>query len=197
VTKRIALLGLILLLGVVLAWVVLVWEPESSGPGSGALEIASAPQGGDFVLFSSAGAVDLKQMRGKVVVLFFGYTMCPDVCPTSLSLLSAALNGLAEDFVSVDPTRDSQQRLQEYTAYFHPNILGVTGTAEQVAVVAGLYGAAFRAGEQNSKMGYLVDHSADLYVVDQQGRLYRTLRHGTPPREVLAVLKELLGKPQI
>ncbi|MCP4129331.1 MAG: SCO family protein, partial [Gammaproteobacteria bacterium] len=121
--KRGALIGLILLLAAASVWLGIYWQPE----GTVSSEIAPAPQGGDFVLASAAGPVELAAMRGKVVVLFFGYTTCPDVCPTSLAILSMALNGLSEGeveqvqgvFVSVDPERDSLEHLQEYGRYFH------------------------------------------------------------------------------
>jgi protein SCO1 len=198
--KRVLPIGLILLLTVALLWLGLFWQPEQIESS----KISSAPQGGDFTLYSAAGPVDLKSMRGKVVVLFFGYTMCPDVCPTSLALLTSALNGLRKDeleqvrglFVSVDPDRDTLERLQSYVAYFHPNIQGVTGTSEQVAVVAKQYGAAYRKSKDDSVMGYVVDHTADVYVVDQQGKLYGSIRHGTPPSEMLKVFRKLLGTEQ-
>ncbi|MCU7813331.1 MAG: SCO family protein, partial [Candidatus Thiodiazotropha sp. (ex Notomyrtea botanica)] len=91
------------------------------------LSISSQIPGGDFVLHSSQGKFSLQQLRGKVVLLFFGYTQCPDVCPTALSVLAQALNELSEDelqsvqavFVSVDPKRDSFEALDEYVSYFH------------------------------------------------------------------------------
>lgn len=195
--KRVLPLGLILLLSVVLVWLVLLWHPEQSG----SIKISSAPQGGDFTLNSVSGPVSLKSMRGKVVVLYFGYTMCPDVCPTSLALLSSALNGLSKDeleqvrtlFISVDPDRDGLERLQNYATFFHPTMQGVTGTSEQLAVVAKQYGAAYKMTKQDSAMNYVVDHTADLYLIDQQGKLVESIKHGTPPNEILKSLRRLLG----
>ncbi len=196
--KRVLPLGLILLLSMALAWLVLLWHPESSQ----SIKIKPVPQGGDFTLNSASGPVSLESLRGKVVVIYFGYTMCPDVCPTSLTLLSYALNKLSKDdldqvrglFISVDPDRDDLEHLQTYAAFFHPNIQGITGSSEQVAVVAKQYGAAYRQSKQDSAMGYVVDHSADLYVIDRQGKLLETVRHGAPPREILQVLRRALGK---
>ncbi len=195
--KRVLPLGLILLLSMALAWLVLLWHPEPSQ----SIKIRQAPQGGDFTLNSASGPVSLESMRGKVVVIYFGYTMCPDVCPTSLGLLSAALNGLSQDeleqvrglFISVDPDRDGLDRLQTYAAFFHPNIQGVTGTNEQVAVVAGQYGAAYRKSKLDSAMDYAVDHSADLYVVDRNGKLSEGIRHGTPSSEILKTIRRVLA----
>ncbi len=196
--KRVLPIVLILLLVAALIWLSMFWqvEPKTS------IKVDAAPQGGDFILNSASGPVSLKFMRGKVVVLYFGYTMCPDVCPTSLALLAAALNGLSKDeleqvrpvFISVDPDRDGLERLQTYAAFFHPSIQGITGTNEQLADVAKKYGAAYRKNKQdNSAMGYVVDHSADLYVIDQQGKLRETIRHGTPPSEILKSLRRVLG----
>ena len=187
-------------LGALLMWLLLIWNPGGDGVDLGGVSIAPAPQGGDFNLQSEAGPISLEQFRGKVAVLYFGYTWCPDICPTSLAMISTALRQLTPEelaavqvmFISVDPERDSFERLTSYARYFHPTILGVTGTPEEVAQVAKLYGAGYRKVEQDSAIGYAVDHTADVYVIDQQGKLYRTLPHGTPPAEILAVLRELL-----
>lgn len=166
------------------------------------LHLAAPPTGGDFVLRSAAGPVALTNLRGKVVLLYFGYTACPDICPTNLAFIASALRRLDAAeldavraiFVSVDPARDDVQRLATYVAYFHPNILGVTGTPDAVARVARLYGAAYRRVDQTgSAMGYLVDHSAQTYVIDRQGRLARTLDHATPPDAIARTLRELLS----
>lgn len=196
--KRVLPIGLIILLAAALAWLSLLWNPEPDT----ALNIRDVPQGGDFILNSASGPVSLEYMRGKVVVLYFGYTMCPDVCPTSLAILSSALRGLSEDelkqvrafFISVDPDRDGLERLQTYAAFFHPSIQGITGNNEQIAVVAKQYGAAYRKSKQgDSAMGYVVDHSADLYVVGRDGKLLESIKHGTPPGEILKVLRRALG----
>ena len=196
--KRGALLGLILLLAVAIAWLALYWEPGKQDRG----DRAGLPPGGDFALVSKAGPVELRALRGKLVVLFFGYTTCPDVCPTSLGVLSMALGGLqAEEleqvqglFISVDPERDTLERLHAYGEYFHPNILGVTGTTEQVAAIAEQYGAAYRKSGDTGGNKYLMDHTADLYLIDSAGRLHSRVRHGTPPAELLRQLRQLLDE---
>ncbi|HHH39336.1 MAG TPA: SCO family protein [Sedimenticola sp.] len=194
------LLGLIGLLAVALV-ALLAWQAPEPGPEAALHGLASPPTGGDFFLRSQEGPVSLAQFRGKVVVLYFGYTWCPDICPTSLATLSAALDELSPQelaqvqalFVSVDPERDSLSRLKEYAAYFHPAILGVTGSREQLDRVTGEYGAAYRIQpDRGSATGYLVDHSADLYVIDRQGRLTATLPHGSTPGEIYTVLKRQL-----
>ncbi|MDH3715824.1 MAG: SCO family protein, partial [Gammaproteobacteria bacterium] len=130
---------------------------------------ATGPQpslGGDFTLQSNNGPVSLADLRGHVVAIYFGYTFCPDACPTSLTYLSMAMKRLTADqrqqvqaiFVSVDPQRDTPQGLAEYVAHFDPRMLGLTGTADEIADVARLYGIFYqlhKAGEDDEY--YLVD----------------------------------------
>jgi len=198
----------ILVLALLLAGFLLLWFSGNSllgrlGLGAGALEVASRPTGGDFTLHSANGPVRLVDLRGRVVLIYFGYTSCPDICPTNLAYLGSALQDLTPReldrvlvlFVSVDPARDSLGHLASYARYFHPNIVGVTGTPKEVAHVAALYGAAYRKVPQgNSAMGYLVDHSAYTYVVDPKGRLVETLDHAPSPRLVTKTIRALLAE---
>ncbi|HSO84787.1 SCO family protein [Thiocapsa sp.] len=204
-TRKLLIIAIPVLVGL-LAWL-LFWTPsgvgvDPDGPKHGTLELASPPQGGDFVLDSVNGPVALADLRGNVVLIYFGYTWCPDICPTNLVLIAAALKALTPEelervqvvFVSVDPERDSAERLAEYSGYFHPEILGLTGTPEQIAEVAKLYGAAYRRTDlDDSAMGYVVDHSAYSHLVDTQGKLVRNLDHATPSAEIVAAIRTLLG----
>ena len=185
-TRRRLLVAIFVLAGLTV-WLLLFWDPRMNGQGldqgRAPIELAARPTGGDFTLDSVAGPVRLADLRGRVVLIYFGYTACPDICPTNLAFIAAALRELSAVelervrvlFISVDPERDNPQRLAQYAAYFHPSILGVTGSPEQVARVAALYGAAYRRAESSgSAMGYLVDHSAYTYVVDPSGKLVHT-----------------------
>jgi len=132
----------------------------------------------DFELTSAAGPVRLSDLRGKIVVVFFGYTFCPDVCPTTMVRLGNAirqLGGKADDvrvvMVSVDPERDTPERLAEYVGAFHPSFLGLTGTPEQIAEVASAYGIYHAKAEGSAASGYLVDHTATVTVLDRDGRV--------------------------
>ncbi len=197
------LLPLILIAGLValLVWL-LLWEPggQSDVPRQ-VRELAAEPRGGDFTLESALGPVSLEDFRGSVVLLYFGYTWCPDVCPTNLGFIAQALGQMTDAersrvrvlFVSVDPERDDLKRLADYAAFFAPEVSGVTGTPEQVARVAALYGAAYRrVAVQESVAGYLVDHSSYTYLVDPAGRLAGQLDHATPPSQILAAVRRLL-----
>lgn len=158
-------------------------------------------QGGDFTLHASQGEFSLLQFRGKVILLYFGYTKCPDVCPTSLALMSQALNGLTDDelksvqgvFVSVDPERDTYQLLDDYVSYFHPKLIGVTGSQREVAEVAQRYAVQYRKVDSgDSAFGYGVDHSSLTYLISPQGELRFVFPHLTPPFVILEAIRYLL-----
>ncbi len=157
--------------------------------------------GGDFSLTGINGPVSLQDHRDNVVVMMFGFTYCPDICPTGLGSMSAALNMLEEKeleqvrpmFVSVDPDRDTPQRLDEYTRYFHPRILGITGKKETIDKVVSDYGAFYQMVPlPDSELKYSVDHSARVYVIDKQGRLSKLLYHNSPPAELADSIRALL-----
>ncbi len=178
------------------------WDPvpDQAAPHQ-ALDLAQPPTGGDFTLRSEEGPVSLADFRGKVVLVYFGYTWCPDICPLNLGYLRLALDSLTPEereqvqviFISVDPERDTPERLREYTAYFAPDFLGLTGTPEQVAQTAALYGAAYRRGEEGgSAMGYSVDHSAFTYLLDRSGALQQALEHATPPERIATAIRSQL-----
>jgi protein SCO1 len=204
-TRKLLIIVILVLAGL-LTWL-LYWNPTGVETGADepkhrTLDLAAPPTGGDFVLDSASGPVDLADLRGDVVLIYFGYTWCPDICPTNLVLIANALKALAPEelervqvlFISVDPERDSTERLAEYSGYFHPKILGLTGTPGQIAEVARLYGAAYRRTElPDSAMGYVVDHSAYSHLVDPRGRLVRNLDHATPSVEIVAAIRDLLG----
>lgn len=195
--------GLILLLLLVGAFL-LVWNPPPPG-GHRALDLPAPPQGGDFTLSDENGPLSLADLRGQVVALYFGYTWCPDICPTNLGYLALALGQLTERelarvqvlFISLDPERDTPERLAQYTAFFHPRVRGLTGTPEQIAQAANRYGVAYRkVVQETSATGYLVDHSAYTYLIDPRGHLRGTLEHATPPARILAAIRALLADDQ-
>jgi protein SCO1/2 len=155
----------------------------------------------DFELQGSHGApVTLSQFRGKVVILEFGFTHCPGVCPVTLANLARVFEKLGPAaaevqvvFVTVDPERDSLQRLKEFLAFFNPAFVGVTGTAQQLEAVRQSYGVtATRAPSANKKLGYEVHHSSSLYLIDRAGKLRLQTPFGKPADDIVHDLRLLL-----
>ncbi len=161
---------------------------------------AAQALGGDFTLTDQDGASwSLDQARGKVVLLAFGYTSCPDVCPTTLVTFHQVLQRLGEQadgvqalFVSVDSERDTAAVLKRYVRLFDPRIIGLTGTPAQLRALTRHYGTFFRIAEHQTGSAYVVDHSASLYLIDRGGRLVRMLAYGTPLAEVTEAVRQLL-----
>jgi protein SCO1/2 len=157
--------------------------------------------GGDFSLRSDHGPVSLKDFRGKVVALYFGYMSCPDICPTSLWNLSQALKELppqqAEQvqgiFISVDPQRDNPQDMGRFVKAFYPTFIGLTDDKEKVDKVVRQYGVVYKKVPlKDSAMGYVVDHSSVIYLIDREGVLQRFIPHDTDPDIIRDELRKLL-----
>jgi protein SCO1/2 len=174
--------------------------PGSRTPFNG-VDITGSDLGPDFRLTDHNGKErTLADFRGKVVALFFGYTHCPDVCPTTLSDMANAVRALGPDgprvqvlFVTVDPKRDTPELLRNYVPAFNPTFLGLYGDAAATAKVTKdfkIY-AAERPGRTPDS--YTVDHSAQTLVFDTQGRLRLLLAYGTPGDKIAADLKILLN----
>jgi protein SCO1/2 len=142
-------------------------------------EVGRYAIGGDFTLTSQLGQkVRLSQYRGKVVALFFGYTYCPDVCPTTLSdfqkmqkLLGKEARRVQPLFITVDPARDTAPRLKSYLANFSGGTVGLTGTESEIRAVATLYQARFARNSTAPAGGYLMDHTGFIYLLDGTGKV--------------------------
>ncbi len=123
--------------------------------------------------------VCLSDFKGKVVLTFFGYTHCPDVCPAALQVLAKTMELIPENkrdkvqviFISVDPERDTPEKSQKYAEFFYPTFIGVTGSPEEIQKVAKDYMAFYKKVESDSATGYLVDHTAYIYLIDTKGTL--------------------------
>lgn len=195
------LLTLALVLILALIWFVFIWDKDNNtGHSLHNVALKTAPTGGGFTLQSASGEVSLHDFQDKVVLLYFGYRSCPDICPTSLSSLSLALQALTVKekadtqtlFVSVDPERDTPELLKDYVDYFRANMLGLTGSPEILKEIASRYGVAYRKVESNSALGYLVDHSANIYLIDRSGQLQESLPHGTSPDAMVESIRKYL-----
>jgi protein SCO1 len=158
---------------------------------------ASADIGGDFTLTSHEGNnFSLSDARGKVVLMLFGFTHCPDVCPDTLAKVNVAMKKLGSRadqvqplFISVDLERDTPEKLAAYVRHFDPRLLGLTGSREQIDRVVDQYRVQYRLGKGPA---YSVDHTAHLFVLDQQGKLSRIIPYGLPVEEISAAVTALL-----
>lgn len=195
---RLAILAATVAAAAAMAAVVLTAKPRPRLP---AVTVADRPlpPGGDFTLASQAGRFDLAAVRGRPVVLAFGYTACPDVCPTTLTTVAAALRALAPAvaaevvpvFVSIDPGRDTVEQLARYVAFFHPALIGAVGTPAEIAAVATRYDVTY--ARVGAGPGYSLDHSAELHVLDRAGRPAARLPHDVAPEVLAAALARVAG----
>lgn len=148
----------------------------------------------DFTLDSTLGRpLALSELRGEPVLLYFGYTTCPDICPTSLADLRMALQKLGPDsdkvqvlFVSVDPERDTVDRLQTYLGAFDPSFIGLTGPAAEIEKVASRFGVYYQKSNVESAAGYLVDHTSTILLIDADGALRLMFPYGTTGEQIAA-----------
>ena len=164
------------------------------------LLLESPKPAANFTLVGTDGKeVKLSDYRGKLVVLYYGYTFCPDVCPTTLAEVTMAVQKLgkkAEDvqviMVTVDPERDTPERMAEYVAYFNPSFVGLSGTPDQIAEAATPFGIYYHKNEGTPASGYLVDHTATVNVLDREGRMRLVWPFGTEGAAMAADLKQML-----
>lgn len=146
----------------------------------------------------------LADFQGKLVLIYFGYASCPDVCPTALGLLGSALKELTPAeiaqiqplFISVDPERDHGEKLLAYARYFHPSFLGLTGTPKEIQQAAAQFGAFYAKVNSDSAMGYLVDHTSNTYLLGKNGKLLKTLPHDMSKTDVINSLRAALSPAQ-
>ncbi|WP_019644949.1 SCO family protein [Novispirillum itersonii] len=159
--------------------------------------------GGPFTMAATTGqTVTQDSFKGKYMLMYFGYTYCPDVCPTGLTTLAQALNSLPADkadkiqplFVTVDPARDTLEQMTAYVAAFHPRLIGLVGTAEQTAAIAKAYRVYYakEKGKENNSDDYLVDHSAITYLMGPDGRFVSYFGHDTTAEEMAKKLASVL-----
>ncbi len=170
-------------------------------PTAGA-DSGAGPAGGDFTLRSVEGPVSLGDLRGKVVLLFFGYTSCPDICPLSLLRIGDCLSSLEEEqteqvsalFITLDPGRDTVERMRQYAGFFHPGIIGLTGDTEAIDDVTARYGIAWeRKTSPESALGYSIAHPDTILLVGADGTLAGEVRGEEGGEALRARVLELLA----
>lgn len=165
---------------------------------------ATAPAiGGPFSLIDHTGrGVTEADYRGKLMVVYFGYTFCPDVCPTGLYKIAQALDALGEDangvhplFITVDPERDTTAVMKDYVANFHPDLVGLSGSLEQIGATTKAYRVYVAKAEPEAGAAadeYLVDHTAITYVMGRDGGFRQALSHGSSVEEITAAIRKAL-----
>lgn len=166
------------------------------GMGGGSAPVASddatASIGGPFTLVDQHGrTVTERDFRGRWLLVYFGFTYCPDVCPTSLARNGDAVTLLGDKgkqvvpvLITVDPERDTPEKLKDYVVSFHPQAVGLTGTPEQIAAVAREYRVYYAKARQDAGEDYLVDHSSITYLIGPDGRFVKFFRHEASAEEM-------------
>jgi protein SCO1 len=141
----------------------------------------------------------MSDFNGKVVALFFGYTHCPDVCPTTMSDLKQTMKLLGDKadqvqvlFVTVDPERDTQEVLAKFVPYFDKRFIGLRGSLQETAETLGNFKIYFSKVEGQSKNDYTIDHSAGMYVFDKSGKIRLYMQYGQKPADIASDIKKLL-----
>jgi protein SCO1/2 len=189
-------LGLAVLIGVVMAAVLFLPQTETF---RGTLYDPALPAPEIELARDNGSSFRLSEQRGNIVLLFFGYTSCPDVCPTTLSELrkvneelGSAADQVKVVYVTVDPERDTPEKIQKYVSIFNSSFIGLSGSMDELTPVWRNYGV-FREVDQitSSTSGYLITHSARIYLIDRDGNLRLSYGYGTPTDDILHDLKNL------
>jgi len=167
-----------------------------------ALDITGADYARDFALADHNGqARRLNDFQGKIVMMFFGYTQCPDVCPTSMAEMAEIKRLLGKDsdriqclFVTIDPERDKPEMLKEYMAAFDPTFLALVPAPQQLAALAKDYKVYYKKVDGPTPTSYTMDHTAGSYVYDTAGKLRLFTRYGTKPELTATDIRQLLAQ---
>jgi cytochrome oxidase Cu insertion factor (SCO1/SenC/PrrC family) len=161
------------------------------------------PVGGPFELIDHSGRTRTERdFRGRLMLVYFGFTYCPDVCPTDLQAIGLAMDKLGADaadvqplFVTVDPERDTPAHLAEYVKLFHPRLIGLTGSAEAIRKAADAYKVYYARVDLNKDAGYTVDHTAFIYLMDRDGNYLGFFPPGTSADRMVEIIRPHLGVP--
>ena len=157
--------------------------------------------GGPFTLTDQNGkTVTDADFKGKPTLIYFGFTYCPDACPTAMLLMQTAVEQLGEGadkrlnmaLITIDPQRDTPAVLKDYVANFGPTVVGLTGTPEQIAAVAKAFRVYYRKVESKDGAPYLMDHSSIFYLLDRNGRFVKHFTHQSKAEDIAAAIKSLL-----
>lgn len=197
-TRRIAFAAVTLLIAVAIGVYALMSSPQQ-----GQRSFGEALVGGPFTMVNQKGeTVTEKSFAGKPMLLFFGYTYCPDVCPTELQVMAEALRQLGDKasdiqpiLVSIDPARDTPQVLADYVANFGPQFVGLTGTPDQVKAMADAYRVFYAKVEnKDDPQAYLMDHSSIIYLMGADGKFLKHFTYSTDAKALAEGIAAALGR---
>lgn len=174
---------------------------DMPAPSAGGVQLAQGVSlGGPFTLVDQAGrTVTERDFAGRMLLVYFGFTYCPDVCPTELGTIASALDAMGPAgervtpvFISIDPERDTPAAMADYVSRFHPRLVGLTGSAEQVAQAARAYRVYYAKARQRDTTEYTMDHSSFIYLVGPDGRVRSLFRPETTPEAIAAAVSAQL-----
>lgn len=205
--RRLLIVGLAALIAVlVVAGVVLWLQPkptpvaQSGAPqSSGVMRLPPGSElGGPFRLVDQDGkSVTDASYAGKFMLVYFGFTFCPDVCPTELQAMATAIDDLGSPgdmvqpiLISIDPARDRPAQLKDYVAAFHPRLVGLTGSSEEIAAAAKAYRVYYAKGPADADGNYVMDHTSFVYLMGPDGKLRSVFRAGTSPEVMAAEMQK-------
>jgi protein SCO1/2 len=169
--------------------------------GQPGLEVSQSFIGGEFEMVNHLGeTVTQETFKGRHMLVYFGYTFCPDACPTGLQSVTVALNDMGKTadeitpvFVTIDPERDDVAAVREYIGFFHPRLIGLTGTAAQVQTISDAFRVFYgRARDTGETSDYLMDHSSLIFLMDEDGQYITHIRTGTSPEVMARLLTDAL-----
>ena len=201
VARAVALISAAIAAGLLIAAGLKLWQaPEPSIAVEDKGVTGAALVGGPFTLTDQHGQrVSDAEFRGRFMLVYFGYSFCPDVCPTDLAAMAAAIDQLGPAgervqpiFITIDPERDTVPRLAEYAPLFHPRLVALTGTPDEIARAAEQYRVYYeKAGEGPD---YLMNHSGIVYLMDPEGRFLTHFAQGTPPEEMAQKIRSQMSE---
>ncbi len=172
---------------------------EKTPSGTGVVSVPFDTRGPFDLINHNGRSTTEADFKGEKVLLYFGYTYCPDICPTALQDISAALDILGTDgdklrplFITVDPERDKQEHLADYVTLFHERMIGLTGPKERIDAVARDFRVYYALRKDIDPIDYPVDHSSYSYLLDENWNLLLVFRHDASPETMAAAIKELL-----
>ncbi len=170
----------------------------------GTLYAEPFPPAADFSLTKADGTTfRLSDQRGRIVLLFFGYTSCPDVCPTTLAEMKLVMDKLGDTanqaqviFISVDPDRDTSEKMQAYVEHFNSAFVGLSGTMQELEPIWQDYSITREAVESDSAFGVIINHTARVFLVDPQGNMRLTFAYQTPVDDIVHDIRLVLERGQ-